>query len=198
MDKDMEIEVHPFAPFFPAHARVLMCGTFPARPERWSMNFYYPNFQNDMWRVFGLIFFNDKDYFLDIPHKTYRLPVLKEFLTKIGVALSDTGVEIIRKKGNAADKDLHIQTPINIRQVLGELPDVTDIITTGKLAAEVMSELTESAPPKMGDYTEFEIIDGKGRLRQVRHWRMPSTSRAYPASLTKKSEAYAKVLSRLA
>lgn len=32
------------------------------------MRFYYPNFQNDMWRIFGWLFFADKHHF-EIPER---------------------------------------------------------------------------------------------------------------------------------
>ena len=57
-------ESHPFAPFLPDGARILILGTFPPAPHRWSMPFYYPNFQNDMWRIMGLLFFGNKDHFI--------------------------------------------------------------------------------------------------------------------------------------
>ena len=31
------IETHPFPPFVPIGARVLMLGTFPPKPHRWAM-----------------------------------------------------------------------------------------------------------------------------------------------------------------
>ena len=51
----MEIERHPFPPFVPRNAKVLILGTFPPKPVRWSMEFYYPNKTNDFWRIMGLI-----------------------------------------------------------------------------------------------------------------------------------------------
>ena len=57
-------EVHPLAPFLPDGARVLMLGSFPPKRVRWSMEFFYPNLQNDMWRIMGLLFFGDKAHFL--------------------------------------------------------------------------------------------------------------------------------------
>ena len=62
---DIEIENHPLEPFLPANARLLMLGSFPPQKKRWSMDFYYPNLNNDMWRIVGLLFFNNKDYFLN-------------------------------------------------------------------------------------------------------------------------------------
>ena len=66
----MEIEQHPLEPFLPGNARLLMLGSFPPQKKRWSMEFYYPNWNNDMWRITGFLFFNDKDYFVD---KTKKL-----------------------------------------------------------------------------------------------------------------------------
>ena len=60
-------EVHPLAPFLPDGARVLMLGSFPPKRVRWSMEFFYPNLQNDMWRIMGLLFFGDKAHFLADP-----------------------------------------------------------------------------------------------------------------------------------
>ena len=50
----MGIVSHPFTPFLPEGARILLLGTFPPVEHRWCMPFYYPNFQNNMWRRFGV------------------------------------------------------------------------------------------------------------------------------------------------
>lgn len=62
-----------------ADARNLSAGR-----KRWCMPWYYPNFQNDMWRIFGIIYFDDKFHFVDVEHKTYRLDAIKEFLMQKG------------------------------------------------------------------------------------------------------------------
>lgn len=59
--KRIMIETHPLPPFTPPDAKLLMLGSFPPPRVRWKMDFYYPNFQNDMWRIFGLVFFADKE-----------------------------------------------------------------------------------------------------------------------------------------
>lgn len=74
------VEEHPFEPWLPGNAKLLMLGTFPPAEKRWCMPWYYPNFQNDMWRIFGLIYFGDKFHFVDVEHKTYRLDAIKDFL----------------------------------------------------------------------------------------------------------------------
>ena len=79
------VEEHPFTPFLPDNARLLMLGTFPPAPKRWSMRFYYPNFTNDMWRIFGICFFDDKNHFVINEQKTYDLPAIIDFLNEKGV-----------------------------------------------------------------------------------------------------------------
>ena len=58
-----DIERHPLQPFLPPDAQILMLGSFPPPKERWCMDFFYPNPQNDMWRIIGLVFFGDKTNF---------------------------------------------------------------------------------------------------------------------------------------
>jgi G:T/U-mismatch repair DNA glycosylase len=43
-----EIEHHPLLPFLPENARLLILGSFPPPKERWCMEFFYPNPQNDI------------------------------------------------------------------------------------------------------------------------------------------------------
>ncbi|HHF5221274.1 TPA: DNA glycosylase, partial [Haemophilus influenzae] len=49
----LEIETHPFDSVLPPKAAVMMMGTFPPKEDKRAMQFHYPNFQNDMWRVYG-------------------------------------------------------------------------------------------------------------------------------------------------
>lgn len=188
------METHPLEPFFPSGAKILMCGTFPPSKKRWSMDFYYPNFINDMWRIFGLVYFNDKDHFVDAAHKTFHLAELKSFLISKGIALSDTGREIVREKGNAADKHLSIKSHIDLKSVLVELPECRDVATTGEKAASVVAAITGTTIPPTGQYVECELLLSDGSTRSFRHWRMPSSSRAYPLSIDKKAEMYSRLL----
>ncbi len=64
MNATPKIEEHPLGFFLPENAGILMLGSFPPKKERWSMNFYYPNFQNDMWRIMGLVFYGNKEHFV--------------------------------------------------------------------------------------------------------------------------------------
>ena len=189
------IESHPFEPFLPENAKLLMCGTFPPKQNRWSMNFYYPNFINDMWRIFGIIYFGDKEALVDKENKTFKLPELKTLLTDRGIALSDTGREVVRTKDNASDKWLQIDKPIDLSSLLVKIPQCVAVATTGEKAAGIIADLTGTDVPKVGEWHDCRLILTDGSERIFRHWRMPSSSRAYPMKLEKKAEFYHKMLS---
>lgn len=183
----MEIETHPFEPWLPANARLLMLGTFPPAPHRWCMPWYYPNFQNDMWRIFGICFFGDKLHFVDEAHKTYRLEALKAFLKEKGVAIFDTALRIRRTKNNASDKDLDIVEPADLDGMLRCLPQCRAVLAAGQLATKVFTDHygIKTKGLKMGGYVEFGF---EGRT--LRLYRLPSSSRAYPMAVEKKAEYY--------
>ena len=186
MENSIQIENHPFEPWLPANAHLLMLGTFPPSPKRWCMPWYYPNFQNDMWRIFGIIFFGDKLHFVDAEKKQYRLEAIMKFLKEKGVAIFDTAQKVIRTKNTASDKDLQIVEPADLDGMLRALPECKAVLTAGQLATKVFTEhyhITET--PKMGGYVEFTFEN-----RTLRLYRMPSSSRAYPLAVEKKAEYY--------
>lgn len=179
------IETHPFEPFLPKNATLLMLGTFPPAPKRWCVPFYYPNFQNDMWRIFGYLFFGDKQHFVNQRDKTFRLEALKDFLAEKGVALFDTALRVRRTKNTASDKDLEIIEPADLDGLLRVLPHCTAVLTAGQKATAVFTSHFGVAAPAMGQYAAFSF-EG----RPLRLYRMPSSSRAYPARLETKAESY--------
>ena len=183
----MEIETHPFEPWLPVNAKLLMLGTFPPAPKRWAMEWYYPNFTNDMWRIFGLVFFGDKLHFVDEANKTYRLNELKQFLKEKGVALFDTALRIRRTTGTASDKDLEIVQPADLDGMLRSLPECKAVLAAGQLATKVFTEHynIDARNLKMGEYRTFDF---EGRALKL--YRQPSSSRAYPMKVEKKAVYY--------
>ena len=180
------IERHPFEPFLPDGCRLLMLGSFPPSEKRWAMRFYYPNFTNDMWRIFGLCFFGDKLHFVDTANKTYRLGLIVDFLKNHAIGMYDTATAVRRLKNTASDKDLEIVEPTDLKAMASSLPLLTDITTTGQKATDVLcSAFAIKSQPKVGEAVEFDF-DG----RRLRLWRMPSSSRAYPMKVEKKAEYY--------
>lgn len=183
----LPIETHPLPPFTPPHASLLMLGSFPPPANRWKMNFYYPNFQNDMWRIFGLVFFEDKNYFLQADTKNFNEALIRDFLYRQGIAISDTAYRVIRLEANAADKSLQIVEPVNLSLLLSQLPDCRAIMTTGELATTTLVSLLppNTKAPRIGHASTTQF---NGRTLDL--YRLPSSSRAYPLALEKKAKAY--------
>jgi G:T/U-mismatch repair DNA glycosylase len=192
MIEKYERELHPLPPFFPPAARVLMLGSFPPKRERWKMDFFYPNLQNDMWRIFGLVFFEDADYFLTVDRKLFREEEIRKFLAARGIALWDTAMEVKRLKGNASDRFLEVLQPVNLPDVLSKLPCCEAIVLTGQKATDTLLTLVDAAEPKVG-----RSVGAVCCGRKLLIYRMPSSSRAYPKPLSEKAAAYEKMFCEL-
>lgn len=188
----IEVEEHPLEPFLPTEAKLLMLGSFPPQKKRWSMDFFYPNLQNDMWRIFGLIFFDDKEHFLLPDKKAFHKEQLVDFLTEKGIALYDTASVVRRLQDNASDKYLEVVEPTDIRLLLKQLPQCRAIVTTGQKATDIIRSQIEADEPAVGKSTTFQFED-----RAMKLYRMPSSSRAYPLSIEKKSVFYRLMLNEL-
>lgn len=181
----MTSELHPLKPFLPAGARLLMLGSFPPQRVRWSMDFFYPNLQNDMWRIVGLVFFADKSHFLAPDGKRFDKERIECFCREKGLALYDTAEEIIRLKNNASDNFLQVVREVDLPRLLATVPDCRAIVTTGQKATDVIVRLTGCAEPPVGESVEFAYAD-----RMLRLYRMPSSSRAYPKPVEWKADYY--------
>ncbi|MBR4923580.1 MAG: uracil-DNA glycosylase family protein [Bacteroidaceae bacterium] len=179
------IEEHPLQPFLPSNAKLLMLGSFPPQRKRWSMDFFYPNLQNDMWRIFGHIFFQDKEHFLYPDKKAFNKELIVDFLNEKGIALYDTATSVRRLQDNASDKFLEVVEPTDLRLLLKQLPQCQAIVTTGQKATDTIREQIEVDEPTIGKSSTFCIEDKSYQL-----YRMPSSSRAYPLALEKKSSVY--------
>lgn len=179
------IERHPLSPFLPPNARLLMLGSFPPPHNRWCMEFFYPNRTNMMWEIYGEVFFGDAKHLVDAPNKTFRQEAIEQLLCDRGIAIFDTASAVIRLQGNASDKFLQVVEKTDIPTLLTRIPDCHDIVCTGQKSAETLCEDYGAKIPKMGEYSTFQIAG-----RDMKLWRMPSSSRAYPMKLEQKAEFY--------
>jgi G:T/U-mismatch repair DNA glycosylase len=55
--------------------------------DRRSMQFYYPNFQNDMRRILGLIFYHDTTFFIAPNGTSFDETKAKAFCEEKGICL---------------------------------------------------------------------------------------------------------------
>ena len=198
------VEYHPLKPFLPENAKVLFLGSFPPQRKRWCMDFYYPNFINDHWRIEGEIIFGDKNHFVDVAAKRFKIDEIVAFCQEKGLAFFDTSTAIRRLQDNASDKFLEVVEPTDIPALLQHLPHLRAIVTTGEKATEtICASLGIPTIPKVNSFVEMSIRDsadsslfGEGGGRGML-WRLPSSSRAYPLSFDKKVEAYRRMFTAI-
>lgn len=146
-----------------------------------------------MWRIMGLCFYGDKMHFVRQEEKTYDLDAIIGFLNRQGIALFDTCTKVVRTTNTASDKDLSVIEETDLRAMLRQLPCCEAVVTAGQLATEIACRQLDIAPtPRMGEHAGF-LHDG----RRLRLYRMPSSSRAYPMSIERKSLSYQSVFNIL-
>jgi len=187
----MTVEEHPLDPFLPSNARMLFLGSFPPPKARWSMEFFYPNWINDFWRIQGLIHFDDRNYF-EAEGKRFDKERIETFCQQMGIALFDTARKVRRLKDNADDNFLEIVEGTDVFALLSPLPQCHTIVTTGGKASEELQAYFSKkgiavSIPKVGERVTVPTPDSD---QEIVWWRMPSTSRAYPMKLEKKAEFY--------
>ena len=187
----MNSERHPLDPFLPDGARLLILGSFPPQRKRWSMEFFYPNLQNDMWRVVGYLATGDKQHFLTPDRKHFDRPRIEAFCRERGIALYDTAVEVIRLRDNASDNFLQVVQEVDFASLLAQLPDCRAVVTTGQKATDTLRRVTGCGEPPVGESVPMPFAG-----RDLRLWRMPSTSRAFPRPVEWKAEFYRRVFTR--
>ena len=99
-----KIETHPFKPFVPANATVLIVGSFPGR------DITQRNIDNDKW-FYG----TRRNQFWDIMSSVYNAELKttkdkKELFKKAGIAIADIFLTVKRKGENNSDTNLEVIT----------------------------------------------------------------------------------------
>ena len=151
------------------------------------MDFFYPNFNNDFWRVMGLVHFGDASRFVAPSGRRFNYEAVVEFCRGAGLAFYDTASKVNRLKDNASDAFLEILEPTDVGALLARLPDCRTVVTTGGKASAQFAELLGADNPGVPEVGGCADVVAFGRA--FRWWRMPSTSRAYPLPLPAKASA---------
>ena len=187
------VEYHPLIPFLPENAKVLFLGSFPPQRKRWCIDFYYPNFINDHWRIEGEVFFGDRNYFVDVEAKRFKINEIVSFCQDKGIAFFDTSSAIRRLMDNASDKFLEVVEPTDIPALISKLPHLRAIVTTGEKATDtICATLQIPETPKVNTFVTIpQLLNHDSE--SIILYRLPSSSRAYPLAFTKKAEAYRKM-----
>lgn len=153
------------------------------------MEFFYPNWINDFWRIHGLIHFGDKAYFEEHFHnslteknpntlkggfedagkqekavKRFNKERIVAFCKDKGIALFDTARKVCRQKDNADDNFLEIVEGTDVFALLKQMPECRTIVTTGGKASEELQAYfrkkgIEIGIPKVGEWVAINDCD---------------------------------------
>ena len=185
---DNTLETHPWKPFIPEGTRMIFLGSFPPAPHRWAMDFFYPNFINDMWRIFGICLHNDKGWFVKEEKRTFHREMIERMLKDLGIGIYDTAMVVRRTRNTASDKDLEVIKNTDFDGLLRMAPLCKYLVTTGEKATNIITSHFSIEKPKLGNHVDF-IFEG----RNISLYRMPSSSRAYPMKIEDKAAFYKKL-----
>ena len=191
------VEYHPLRPFLPENASVLFLGSFPPQRKRWCIDFFYPNFINDHWRIEGQLFFGDRNHFVDVATRRFKLEEIVTFCQTQGIAFYDTSTAVRRLKDNASDKFLEVVESTDIPALIARLPQLRAIVTTGEKATEtICNSLNIPVVPKVNTYCSIPHLYNKAG-QQLLLYRLPSSSRAYPLAFDKKVQCYRQMFQQI-
>ena len=125
------IHRHPLPPFTPPNACVMMLAAFATA---WALGnaIYYPNYNNDMWRILGLVFLMMLSDLLIARIKPLIKMLLGNFWLRRASPSATQPNRWSAKKTTLLDPVLQIVTPADIEKTLKQLPWCHAFITTGK------------------------------------------------------------------
>lgn len=125
-------ESHPWEPFIPKNGDKLILGTFPTKVKyRGAYEFFYPNPNNDFWRVI----FEVAGKKLDDFHQTEPIDARKQILSYLKLGIADIGKKVLRQKDSSKDDHLFPLEYTNIFSLLETYPTIKKIIITSSSGA---------------------------------------------------------------
>ncbi|RYF23879.1 MAG: hypothetical protein EOO42_06505 [Flavobacteriales bacterium] len=124
---DFEEEEHSWPPYIAKNANKLILGTFPtADRNRKLYKFYYPNPNNDFWKIIFTVAGKElSSYSIIDPIKTR-----KDVLDELGLAIADMGKKVLRQRGSSTDSNLFPLIYTDVLLLLDQNPSINTIIIT--------------------------------------------------------------------
>lgn len=125
-------ESHTWEPFIPKNTDKLILGTFPTKDKyRGAYEFFYPNPNNDFWRVI----FEVAGKKLDDFHQTEPINARKQILSYLKLGIADIGKKVLRQKDSSKDDHLFPIEYTDIFSLLETYPTIKKIIITSSSGA---------------------------------------------------------------
>ena len=137
-----QISVHPYEAFIPKKATSLLIGTMP--PYRFcvqneplyenDVRFFYGSRDNSFWNIVSVI--TEKP--LSYDNSETSIQERKALLDSIGVGVVDILKSCYHTDGKSTDDQLMNEEFIDIKQLLSEHPDITNLIYSGQKVVSYM------------------------------------------------------------
>lgn len=188
-----EKEVHEDWFYHVPKMKALIIGSFPPPRKKWSMEFFYPNKQNNFWPVLaGVAGIELKSF-----EGTSAVEERKVIMEKLNIGIEDMGKTILRKNDSALDANIRITSNYDILGILSRYKNIKVFITAGfhddNSAYESLvrylkeKDILVTLPMKKGAGQRFSFIY-EGRL--INCIMLNSTSKAARKSLKELIEQY--------
>jgi G:T/U-mismatch repair DNA glycosylase len=186
VNEEYNIEVHPDWDHDIPEMKTLILGNFPPHKKRWDYEFFYPNKQNNFWKVLAVINGKPLKEMSGLPAIEERKNIMKNIKTGV----MNIARRIKRKGHSARDTDIEIIEYNDVLNVIHKHPELETIIIAGysaknstaiKFIEYLNSQNIEYEPPvKIKAGEKFIISIGRKKIKCVI---VNSTSTAFPIKL---------------
>ncbi|MDF2437801.1 MAG: hypothetical protein K0Q95_2177 [Bacteroidota bacterium] len=199
MNEEYTIETHPDWDYDIPVMRTLILGNFPPHKKRWSYEFFYPNKQNNFWKVLAALNKTDLKY----KEGERAVEERKKIMQDLQTGVMNIARKVRRKGHSARDTDIEIIEYNDVLKLLNRHRELETIVIAGYSAKnstakkfieylndrKVRVELAEQI--KAG--TQFRIfLKDRTLLCAI----VNSTSTAFPIKLEKLVEQFRPYIKR--
>lgn len=126
-NKEFKIEIHPDWYFNIPEMKVLILGSYPPHLDKWSFPFYYPNKQNNFWKILAAINNAELNYF----EGDIAVNERKQLMRNLKIGVQNMGKVIYRKGKSSLDADIEIKEFQDILAIIKKHPELKKIILSG-------------------------------------------------------------------
>ena len=135
---------HPFEAFIPIDSKSIIIGTIP--PQRFCLNninlypcdvnFYYGSKDNHFWEIIE----NINNIKFTYENNLIAIQERKDFLSSIGIGITDIIKSCIHKNSSSSDKDLESIEFKNIKELLKNNSSIDTLIYTSDFVKKLMND----------------------------------------------------------
>lgn len=186
MEEEYSLETHPGWDFNIPVMKTLILGNFPPHRKRWDYEFFYPNKQNNFWKVLAEINGSPLNHMTGnaaVEERKHLMQVLKTGVLNIAH-------KVRRKGASARDTDIEILEYNDVIGFIEKHPELEIIIIAGysaknSTAKKFMEYLAKhkikfKAPPEITAGAQFPLYV---KNRTIKCVIVNSTSTAFPIKL---------------